>query len=50
MEGMESGSDEEDLAFSRSYFLAKEMGAATKKKSTAKVRDINPVEEHVSWE
>ncbi|XP_078445405.1 origin recognition complex second largest subunit 2 [Wolffia australiana] len=44
---MDSGSDEEDMAFSRSYFLAKEMGGVGKKKSVPKVSDIGPVDEPV---
>ncbi|CAA6664155.1 unnamed protein product [Spirodela intermedia] len=45
--GVESELDEEDFAFSRSYFLAKETGGASKRKSAPKVSDINPVDEQV---
>lgn len=46
--GMDSELDEEDFAFSRSYFLAKEIGGASKRKSAPKVSDINPVDEQVT--
>ncbi|KAJ8761244.1 hypothetical protein K2173_001300 [Erythroxylum novogranatense] len=37
--------DEEELGFSRNYFLAKELGGGSTKKSTRKISDIDVVDE-----
>ncbi|KAG0449773.1 hypothetical protein HPP92_015821 [Vanilla planifolia] len=41
----EEGEEEEELGFSRNYFLARELGASGRKKSARKLSDIGLVEE-----